>query len=127
MAGVRLDHLQIAIPAGGEDRARRFWSGLLGLEEIAKPPALAARGGLWFNLGGVQLHLGVDPDFRPAAKAHAGLVVEDFDGAMAALTAAGIEVEPGCDARGRRRAYLADPFGNRLELIAESVDRGGPG
>lgn len=69
MAAVRLDHVQIAIPTGGEDEARRFWSGLLRLEEIAKPAALAARGGLWFRLADAELHLGVDPDVRPAAAA----------------------------------------------------------
>lgn len=74
-----LDHIQIAIPAGGEDAARAFWCAGLGLAEIAKPDALKARGGLWLALNGAELHLGVEPDFTPARKAHPGFAVIDID------------------------------------------------
>ena len=68
----RLHHVQLAIPAGGEQACRAFWGGLLGMDELAKPPVLAARGGCWFRGGGVEVHLGVEQDFTPAAKAHPG-------------------------------------------------------
>ena len=119
MSPLALDHVQLAIPAGGEDEARAFWCGLLGLEEQAKPPELAARGGLWLRLaGGIGLHLGVDPGFRPATRAHPGLAVADFDALIARLAAAGIGPPVDRDHAGRRRAWLADPFGNRIELVA---------
>ena len=65
-----IDHVQLAMPAGREDDARAFYAGLLGLSEVPKPPHLAARGGCWFETRDVKIHLGVDPDFRPARKAH---------------------------------------------------------
>ena len=118
MAGVVLDHLQIAMPAGGEAAARRFFGGLLGMTEVAKPQALAGRSGLWFELdGGVGFHLGVAADFRPATRAHAGLRLDGFDAVLARLADAGLIAEQDRDTLGRRRVYLDDPFGNRLELI----------
>ena len=118
MTGIALDHVQIAIPAGGEDDARQFFGVLLGLAEVDKPEALQARGGLWFELdGGVGFHLGVDAAFRPATRAHAGLRLGAFDAALARLETAGVAVQRDVDSLGRRRAYLHDPFGSRLELI----------
>src|SRR5262245_43615921 len=75
---VGIDHIQLAMPAGQEDQARRFYVGLLGLTEVTKPSHLVARGGVWFENASVRIHLGVDPDFRPAKKAHPGLVVTDL-------------------------------------------------
>ncbi|NBW75353.1 MAG: glyoxalase [Sphingomonadaceae bacterium] len=115
---VGLDHVQLAMPGGGENEARAFYIGLLGMVEVPKPPALAARGGCWFELGPVKLHLGVEEDFRAARKAHPGLLVDDFDGLCAALRSAGHEVLDDHLLPGVRRAHVADPFGNRIELIA---------
>jgi catechol 2,3-dioxygenase-like lactoylglutathione lyase family enzyme len=113
-----IDHVQLAMPAGGEAAARRFYGEILGLAEIPKPANLAARGGAWFRCGALQLHLGVEPEFRPARKAHPGLLVRDLPGLLAALGAAGFEVkydpEP---VAGFDRAFTADPFGNRIELV----------
>jgi catechol 2,3-dioxygenase-like lactoylglutathione lyase family enzyme len=113
-----LDHVQLAMPAGREAEARAFYSGLLGIPEITKPPALAARGGAWFERGPLKIHLGVDPDFRPARKAHAGLLVRGLDALIADLRGAGHAVvdddEP---LEGYHRVYVSDPFGNRLELM----------
>lgn len=118
MVDVALDHLQIAIPEGGEARARAFFGDLLGLREVPKPAALHGRGGVWFSLtDGIGLHLGVDADFRPASKAHAGLRFVAFADLLKRLETAGIAMEHGSDTFGRRRVYLTDPFGNRLELI----------
>jgi catechol 2,3-dioxygenase-like lactoylglutathione lyase family enzyme len=119
---VGLDHVQVAAPPGCERDARRFYGSLLGLEEVAKPASLAARGGAWFALGpgGQQLHIGVEEDFAPARKAHPALVVSA--GALEAL--AERLVEAGCEVRwdssipGVARFYVDDPWGNRLELMA---------
>src|SRR5262245_38897774 len=113
-----LDHVQIAMPPGGEDAARAFYDGLLGLPEVAKPEALAVRGGCWFARGGVQIHLGVEPGFRPAGKAHPALRIADLDGLAATLAAAGHRVDWDDELPGVRRCYTDDPFGNRIELIA---------
>ncbi len=113
-----IDHVQLAMPVGGEPLARQFYGGLLGLAEIEKPPNLAARGGNWFRCGPLQLHLGVEADFRPARKAHPALVVTDLQALLAALKAAGFEVKHDPEpVPGVERAFTADPFGNRIELI----------
>lgn len=112
-----LDHVQLAMPAGGEDAARVFYSGLLGLPEVPKPPVLAARGGCWFETAAVKLHLGVEADFRPARKAHPALLVDDLAALTARLAAAGIGVTPDDALEGTARCFVADPFGNRIELI----------
>jgi len=114
---VRVDHVQLAMPRGGEDRAREFYSGLLGIPEVPKPPALAARGGVWFAQGEVKVHLGVDAEFRPALKAHPAFLVEDFGALVERLRSAGIQAENDDLLPGNRRAYVTDPFGNRLELM----------
>ncbi|MBN8485113.1 MAG: glyoxalase [Sphingomonadales bacterium] len=114
---VALDHVQLAMPAGGEDAARGFYTGLLGLPEVAKPPALAMRGGCWFESAEVKLHLGVEADFRAARKAHPALLVDDLDALAALLTAAGHAVSPDEMLPGTQRCYVDDPFGNRIELI----------
>jgi catechol 2,3-dioxygenase-like lactoylglutathione lyase family enzyme len=115
---VRLDHVQLAMPPGGEAEAEAFYSGLLGLERVPKPPPLAARGGCWFVRGEVAVHLGVEEGFRPARKAHPALVVRDLADLEAALRAAGVEVRANPDAEVGRGAYVDDPFGNRIELLA---------
>lgn len=89
---VGLDHVQLAMPTGREDDARRFYADLLGLPERAKPAALARRGGVWFESGVVKLHLGVEPEFVPARKAHPALVVRDLRGLVARLQTAGVAV-----------------------------------
>ncbi len=113
-----IHHVQLACPAGSEDRLRTFYGGVLGLTEIQKPPALAARGGAWFRGHGVELHLGVEPDFRPARKAHPGLLWPDLDALAERLTAAGYPVTWDDEFPGMRRFYSADPNGNRLEFLA---------
>ncbi len=117
---VRLDHVQLAMPAGREAEAEAFYSGLLGLRRLPKPESLVARGGCWFGGGSVSLHLGVEEGFRPARKAHPALVVRDLPALEAALEAAGVEVRPNSELAPGGGAYVDDPFGNRIELIAES-------
>ena len=117
MPVVGIDHVQLAMPAGGEDEATAFYEGLLGLPRVPKPAPLAARGGCWFEADGVKVHLGVETDFRPARKAHPALVVVDLDGLCARLAEAGVEVRAGDDPSGSPQRYVDDPFGNRIELV----------
>jgi catechol 2,3-dioxygenase-like lactoylglutathione lyase family enzyme len=118
MMAVRgIDHVQLAMPRGGEADARAFYTGLLGIPEVQKPPELAARGGCWFESDSVKLHLGVEDGFRPARKAHPALLVDDLDRLVTSLRAARVDVVDDTTG-GTRRAYADDPFGNRLELLA---------
>ncbi len=112
-----LDHVQLAMPPGGEDEVVGFYEGLLGLPQVPKPPQLAVRGGCWFSNGDVALHLGVEADFRPARKAHPALLVEDLAALVELLEARGVEVAPGEPLEGYERCHIADPFGNRIELM----------
>jgi catechol 2,3-dioxygenase-like lactoylglutathione lyase family enzyme len=114
-----IDHVQLAAPPGCEDEARRFFVGLLGLEEIEKPPSLAARGGAWFGAGKQQLHVGVEEGFVPASKAHPALLVEStrLDDMAGRLAQAGAPVAWDDELAPLRRFYTADPWGNRIELI----------
>ena len=112
-----VDHVQIAMPKGSEDRARGFYGEVLGMKEIPKPQALAGRGGCWFAAGAAQVHLGAEEDFRPAKKAHPALLVEGLDEILAKCRAAGLPSKPDAEIDGRRRVHVFDPFGNRLELM----------
>ena len=114
---VGVDHVQLAIPAGAEDEAVRFYGGLLGLVQVPKPPELARRGGCWFEGDGVRVHLGIDDPFVPARKAHPGFVVRDLDALVDRFIAAGVEVEEAEVLDWHRRVHVHDPFGNRIELI----------
>jgi catechol 2,3-dioxygenase-like lactoylglutathione lyase family enzyme len=113
----RIEHVQLAMPAGGEDRARGFYSAILGIPEIAKPPNLAKRGGCWFEFGDLKIHLGVEAEFRPARKAHLALLVADLTTLAAMLHAAGYRVRADEPLEGYQRVYVDDPFGNRIELM----------
>jgi len=113
-----IDHVQIAMPAGEEDKARSFYINILGFTELPKPPELAKRGGAWFQSENVQLHLGVEKDFHPARKAHPAFIVDELDALIATAQNAGYETDtsqPPLD--GYKRAHVYDPFGNRIELM----------
>lgn len=123
---IGLDHVQVAAPPGSEDVARRFYGELLGMPELAKPSALQARGGVWFACGAHQLHVGIAEPFAPAerfapaAKAHPAFAVpaDAIDRLAARLDAAGCPVDWDDAIPGTRRFYTADPWGNRIELVA---------
>ena len=113
-----VDHIQIAMPSGEEEKARSFYISMLGFTEIPKPIELVKRGGAWFQSENVQLHLGVESDFRPARKAHPAFIVEDLDTLLEKVQRAGYETDtsqPALD--GYKRAHIFDPFGNRIELM----------
>jgi catechol 2,3-dioxygenase-like lactoylglutathione lyase family enzyme len=119
----KLDHVQLAMPSGREDEARRFYTGVLGIPEVPKPPHLALRGGAWFEDGELKVHLGVDKDFRPATKAHPAFLVRDLRRLADELRASGFAVADDEPLEGYdRRIFTADPFGNRIELL-ERVSR----
>ena len=112
-----IDHLMIAIPENAEDIARHFYGEILGLEEIDKPDSLKGRGGVWYRVGAMQLHFGIDREFHPARKAHVAFRVADLQDLRLQAREAGLaviddELLPGFD-----RFYLDDPFGNRLEFL----------
>ena len=113
-----LDHMQLTMPRGGEDRARAYFCGVLGLAELEKPVALVGRGGAWFLLpDGRQIHLGVDEPFRPNQKAHPAFACAALDDLALRLEEGGHPVLWDGALAPRRRFYSMDPFGNRLEFL----------
>lgn len=110
-------HVQLAMPHGGEPHARAFFGGLMGMEEIAKPAHLAVNGGCWFRSGPVEIHCGVEEGFLPARRAHPALLVEDLAALVRRLEHGGVPFSPGKPLEGYRRGDIADPFGNRIELM----------
>lgn len=113
---MRLHHVQVSLPRGGEDVARAFYAGVLGLAEIPKPPVLAARGGVWFEGPDFQVHLGVEEPFAPAHKAHPAFAVDDVDAVAARVAAAGHLVTWDDAIPGLRRFHTTDGHGNRVEV-----------
>jgi catechol 2,3-dioxygenase-like lactoylglutathione lyase family enzyme len=120
MRVIGIEHIQLAMPRGEEDRARAFYSGLLGIPEVPKPHELAKRGGVWFESELLKIHLGVEAEFRPARKAHPALLVEDLRALVMLLRDRGIAVDDGDALEGFLRVYVSDPFGNRIELMERS-------
>lgn len=112
-----IDHVQIAIPAGKEDEARRFYVDVLGFHEIPKPAEQAKRGGCWFELGRLKLHLGVDKDFHPATKAHVAFLTDNLAGLAAEAKKSGYRLAEDVPVEGYDRLFVFDPFGNRIELM----------
>jgi catechol 2,3-dioxygenase-like lactoylglutathione lyase family enzyme len=116
---MRLHHVQVSCPPGGEDAARAFYGAVLGLSEVPKPPVLAARGGVWFRETDVEVHVGVEEPFQPALKAHPALLVDDIDAVARTAAAAGFSVTWDDNFPGYRRFYTADGNGNRVEILSD--------
>ena len=119
---MRLHHVQVSCPRGGEDVARRFYAAALGMTEVAKPPDLASRGGVWFRDGSCEIHVGVEDDFTPARKAHPALLVDDVDAVAARVAAGGFAVHWDDAFPGYQRFYSADGHGNRIEILSAAGD-----
>jgi catechol 2,3-dioxygenase-like lactoylglutathione lyase family enzyme len=113
----RVDHVQLAMPPGGEDRARQFYDGVLGIPEVPKPADMAKRGGCWFERGELKVHLGVEPEFRAARKAHPAFIVSELVALVAQIRSAGYPVKEDRTLSGYFRVFVDDPFGNRVELM----------
>ncbi|GGO60850.1 VOC family protein [Nonomuraea cavernae] len=122
--GLGLHHVQLALPPGEEDVCRRFYVDVLGMTEIQKPPVLAARGGLWVRTDGLEIHLGVEEDFRPARKAHPGILVADLDALAEHLSGQGVKVTWDDNFPGHRRFYAVDCHENRLEFLSPDEETG---
>ncbi len=120
-----LHHIQIAAPPNSEEQARAFYQDVLGLTEVAKPPNLARRGGVWFRFGSCELHVGIEADFVPARKAHPAFVVRDLDALETRLRERGIPTSQDEPLVGYQRFYTTDPFGNRLEFLEPTDERRG--
>ena len=116
---LQLQHVSVPMPADGHEHARAFYGGVLGFDEVARPAG--GRAGVWFAAGPVQVHLGVEEAFRAPARAHPGFRVRGLDALRARLVAAGQAPVPAPDLDGARRFHAADPFGNRLEFLAETT------
>ena len=122
---IALHHVQVAMPAGAEDEARRFYAEGLGLTEVEKPTDLRGRGGAWFRAyddhGAVtaEIHVGVEDPFAPARKAHPALLVDDLDAVADRLAALGFEVDRSQEHTfpGHRRVHTFDGHGNRVEVL----------
>ena len=117
---IGIDHVQVAMPAGQEELARRFYREVLGLPETPKPPDLAKRGGCWFETDRVKIHLGIDKDFHPATKAHPGLLVSDLQAIIERCRERGFVIVHDAPIEGYQRIFINDPFGNRLELLQKT-------
>lgn len=117
MGLVAIDHVQLAVPTDGLERARAFYARVFGLTDVARPAALAARAGAWLERGAVRVHLGVEADFRPARKAHPAFVVDDLDALVARCREEGCEIAAAEELPGWKRVHVFDPFGNRIELM----------
>ena len=114
---MKLDHLQLAMPAGAEEQARSFYSGILGMHEEQKPIPLDARGGCWFRKGDLIIHLGVEDNFRPQEKAHPAFIVNDIGLLYETLKENGYNVLWDTSLKDRKRFFTVDPFGNRIEIL----------
>jgi hypothetical protein len=117
MMFLAIDHVQLAIPPGGEADARRFYLEVLGMTEVPKPEDMRARGGMWFTAGAVAIHIGIEEGFRPSVKMHPAIVVADLAALRARLVNAGCEWKEATEIAGTQRGHTKDPFGNRIELI----------
>lgn len=118
---MRIDHVQLTMPEGQEDEARRFYGRLLEMPEVPKPESLRARGGCWFRTTGCEIHVGVEPSFQPQRKAHPAFSVPGLDALARRLRDAGIAVEWSDALPGVSRFFANDPFGNRIEFVAEGT------
>lgn len=117
MAFIAFDHVQLTMPAGSDAQAIAFFAGVLGLEKIPHPPTLLQNGGAWFRAGTVELHIGIEDDFRPVRKGHPAMVVDDLDEIARRCEDAGYDVSWDTRYPGFRRFYVRDPFGNRIEIM----------
>ncbi|MGF2615735.1 glyoxalase [Rossellomorea vietnamensis] len=114
---IGLDHVQLTAPKGSEEKARKFYGEVLGLKEMVKPEKLKSSGGCWFICGSQELHIGVEAEFTPAVKAHPGIVVKNIEAVVSRLEESGYQVKEDTRIADRKRIFVNDPFGNRVEFL----------
>lgn len=119
-----VEHVQLAMPDGGEPVARKFYRDLLGLREVPKPAELQGRGGAWFESSHIKIHLGIEKDFRPAKKAHPALLVSGIEQLQQTLKNEAVTIEDGEQIEGYTRFFAFDPFGNRIEFLEAITSTG---
>jgi catechol 2,3-dioxygenase-like lactoylglutathione lyase family enzyme len=118
----RIDHVQVCIPRGADTQAREFYGGLLGLEEVEKPEVLRGRGGMWYKIADIALHVGVEEVVAPS-KRHPAFEVEEIEAVRSYLEQNGVRTKdeatiPGASPSSLvKRFSFFDPFGNRIELM----------
>lgn len=112
-----IDHVQLAAPKGSEDIAKRFFGEILGFQEVEKPEVLKKRGGVWFQFGNYQIHIGIEEPFAPAKKAHPAFQVENLEALKTHLMKHEVHFIVDTDLPGANRIYVNDPFGNRIEIL----------
>ena len=113
---IGIDHIQIAAPKALENECVKFYREVLALPEIEKPDALKSRGGAWFQIGPLQMHVGIDPDASRASKRHICFLVRDLSAAKAAIQSHGVPIDSEGVAEGLKRFFIRDPAGNRIEI-----------
>ncbi len=111
---IAIEHVQLGMPPGGEEAARAFYNGALGLAERAPPPGMS---GWWFGAGGVELHINFEEGYRATQRVHPALQVRGLDALVGRCEAAGHAVRWDARYPGRRRCFVSDPFGNQIELF----------
>lgn len=111
-----IDHVQIAVPKALEAECLAFYRGLFGFPEIPKPEELRGRGGAWFQVGSLQMHIGVDPESSPKSKRHVCFLVDDLAAAKTEVVRHGVSIEEESTAEGLHRIFIRDPAGNRIEI-----------
>lgn len=112
-----INHVQLAAPKGSEDIAKRFFGEILGFQEVEKPEVLKKRGGVWFQFGNYQIHIGIEEPFAPAKKAHPAFQVENLEALKTHLMKHEVNFIVDTDLPGANRIYVSDPFGNRIEIL----------
>jgi len=113
---IRADHFHICVPPERLEEAKEFYTEVMGLKLIDRPNHLFSGAGYWFNIGDIQLHIGVEPAL-PQSIRHTALEVKDIAGARKHLTKNNVQITEEARIPGRTRFAFTDPFGNRMELL----------
>ena len=122
---IGIHHAQITIEPGGEEQARFFYGTLLQLPEVEKPENLRARGGMWFDIGTQQLHVGIQSEsHRANSRAHIAYQVEVLAPVIERLEEHGFTIKRGVMVGTFERVECRDPYCNRVELLADTVSGG---
>ena len=120
----RIHHVNVTVPKSLEDAARHFYGVVMGLEEVPKPESSRGRGGAWYQLGPIQLHLSIEEPLHQdsLSKRHVCYTVSNLAEAEERFRNAGVEIVPDdLPTPGWSRFYVRDPGGNRLEIAEASV------